>query len=252
MASATAIRPSRSSFVYEDLVARVKAIQQLAIGIDTLLRDRFNDESIKRDVLKFRTFAFIDPYGNRTIHEHMEQELISNVLRKYKKDYLPKYLQKWMKIGIRESTAIVPIPECGATSNLCAFVNETEFVAYGELTVWLGRYETAIPNELLLRVSVMDTIETIKQRVEERGQSHGIELRHYTTNKPGRPTAIDWERGKALDADATIMSLRLYQENCVVMAKISPKTVNDTLSLYFSWGKNQRLPFASEGFGHGQ
>jgi hypothetical protein len=224
------IQPLQSSFVYENLIARVKAIQQLATSIDAALHNRLNSEPNKRDGLKFRTFTFVDPYGNKMVHEHMDQELIANVLQKYKKDYVPKYLQRWIKIGIREPTTIVPIAKCDATSNLCRFTNGTEFVSYADLPVWIGRYETAIPTKLLLRVSMMDTIETIKHQVEERGRSGEVELRYHTVNGSGRPSAIDWEQGQMLSVQATVMSLRLYQENCTVMAKLPTTTVNDQLS----------------------
>ena len=232
MASATTIQPSPSSFVYEQLIAQVRAIQQLATGIDKVLHDRLESEPNKRDGLTFRTFTFIDPYGNKMTHEHMDQELIADVLRKYKKNYVPKYLHKWIKIGNREQTAILPIVECDATSNLSTFANETEFVAYGELPVFIGRYETAIPTKLLLRVSVVDTIETIKTQIEELGRSGEVELRYHTFDGSGRPTASDWEQGQAVRAEATVASLRLYQENCIVMAKIPTSTVSDKLSCF--------------------
>ena len=232
MASAAVIRPSPSTFIYENLIERVKAIQQLATGIDKVLRDQLTDEQIKRNGLKFRTFTFVDPFGNKMTHEHMDQQLIADVLRKYKKDYVPKYLHKWIKIGIREQTAILPIAECDATSNLSTFANETEFVAYGELPVFIGRYETAIPTKLLLRVSVVDTIETIKTQIEELGRSGEVELRYHTFDGSGRPTASDWEQGQAVRAEATVASFRLYRENCIVMAKISTSTVNDKLACY--------------------
>ena len=226
MASATVLRPSPSSFVYEDLIARVKAIQQLSTGIDTTLRDRLTKEPDKQAGLKFRTFTFIDPYGNRMVHQHLEQELIGNILKKYKKDYVPKYLQQWINIGIQGQTTNLPVPEGDLRMNLCEFANDTVFVAYGELTVWYGRYGTAVPSKLSLQVSVMDKIEKIKKKIEERIQPGPSELKSHTLNGSEVPTEEDWQKGKELLPEETIMSLRLYQENCIVMANVTAETVN--------------------------
>ena len=226
MASAAVIRPLPSSFVYEHLIAQVKAIQQLATGIDTALRDRLKSEANKRDGLKFRTFTFVDPYGNKMIHEHMDQELIADVLRKYKKDYVPKYLQKWIKIGIQGQTTISPVHECDLRLNLREFTHGTEFIAYGDLTVWLGRYGETVPTTLSLQVSVMDTIEKIKTQMEERRRPGAIELKSRILDGSNEPTENDWKEGKELRPEETLMSLRLYQENCVVLAKMTGETVS--------------------------
>jgi hypothetical protein len=226
MASAALLRPSQSSFVYENLIAQVRTIQQLATGIDTTLQDRLSRQPNKRDGLQFRTFTFIDPYGNKMTHEHMDQELIGNVLRKYKKDYVPKCLQKWIKIGIRQPTKISPVSESDLRLNLSEVTNGTEFITYGDLNVWIGRDGVAAPTMLTLQVSVMDTIEKIKTQIEERRRPGPIELKSHTLNGSKEPTEIDWQQGKAICSEETIMSLQLYQENCIIMVRPTDETVN--------------------------
>jgi hypothetical protein len=98
-----------TTFVYEDLISKVQMIQNQMNNIQIVLTNRWKIEKRKRDELKSRSLVFIDPYGNRTVIKHMDHEFIHNVINKYKKDYVPKYLQRWIKVGIMKDNIILPL-----------------------------------------------------------------------------------------------------------------------------------------------
>jgi hypothetical protein len=81
------------TFVYEDLISTVQMN-----NIKVVLTNRWKTEKRKRDELKSRSLVFVDPYGNRTVNKHMDHEFIDHIIKKYKQDYVPKYLQQWIKM----------------------------------------------------------------------------------------------------------------------------------------------------------
>ena len=155
--AATIVIPS--SFVYEDLVSKVQIIQNQIFNVQDILTNRWKNEKRKRDELKSRSLVFIDPYGNRTVNKYMDHEFIHTVIQKYKKDYVPKYLQKWIKIGIMKENMISAMTDCLLKSTVSYFENGYEFMTYGEMTIWMGTYDNALPRKVVLRVMVTDSIE---------------------------------------------------------------------------------------------
>jgi len=117
-----------SSFVYEDLVSHVQTIQNPIYEIVKILNDRWENEKRKRNELKSRSLIFIDPYGNRTIKKYMDHELINKIIIKYKKDYVPKYLQQWIKIGTINENAISSLNDCQLKSNISYYPNGYHFI----------------------------------------------------------------------------------------------------------------------------
>ncbi|CAF4415218.1 unnamed protein product, partial [Rotaria magnacalcarata] len=100
-----------TSFVYQDLVVQVQAIQQQMIDIAKFIEDQCKtDKKIPKE-LKSRSFTIADPYGNPTVNEYFDHETISTIFNKYKKDYVPKYLQKWIKLGEMNQNGISPLNE---------------------------------------------------------------------------------------------------------------------------------------------
>ncbi len=128
IAVAMSILEMTSSFVYEDLVFHVEKIRNQIFEMENILNHRWKNEKRKRDELKSRSLIFIDPYGNRTVSEHMDHELINNIIRKYKKEYIPKYLQEWIQIGTIKENLISSLNDSELKSNVSYYVNGYHFI----------------------------------------------------------------------------------------------------------------------------
>jgi ubiquitin len=216
-----------SSFVYEDLISKVQTIQNQIKEIYLVLIDRWKNE--KRDELKSRSLIFIDPYGNQTVSEYMDHELIIKIINKYKKDYIPKYLQQWIRIGTMEENFLLPLNDRELRSNVSAFPDGYQFMTYGELPVRIGTYENSVLQTVVLRVLLTDTLEKIKTRITGFRQFNNIELKACVKNSKEE----NWNEGRMLKSDDTILSSQLFQDNSVILAKINEENVNYHLSLFY-------------------
>ncbi|CAF4388334.1 unnamed protein product, partial [Rotaria sp. Silwood2] len=124
-----------TSFVYEDLVVHIQAIQYQIIEISKYLNIKWNNKMIRKK-LKSRSITFIDPYGNLITNECMDHELISTSLKKYKKNYIAKYLHKWIKIGTMNNNFILPLNEYELKSPVSQYPDGYQFITYGDLNTW--------------------------------------------------------------------------------------------------------------------
>ncbi|CAF1290077.1 unnamed protein product [Rotaria sp. Silwood1] len=231
-ASAAAIDPTvMTSFVYEDLILHIQAIQSQIIEMNKFLDDRWkNDKKINNDV-KSRSFTFIDLYGNSTVHKYMDHEQISTVFKKYKKEYVPKYLQQWTKLGKMNDDGILPLNDCELKSTVSEYPDGCQFVSYGEVIVWIGVDERFSSQPLILPVRLMDNMEKIKMQLKNRPRITDIELKSSIINSNTRPNQESWNEGRILKSNDTIISSQLYQENCIIMAKLIKAKFNTTDSL---------------------
>ena len=166
MATAGVISTIPSSFIYEDLVSQVQTIQTQMIEFENILDDRWKNNQKLQHEFKSHPLTFIDPYGNKMIDQHMDHESTNKVVRKFKKDYVPKYLQQWIKIGMLNANDISPLTDIDLKSTVFNYVNNRQFIAYGEVTVWIGRYESLTPQKFVLRVLLTDDLEQIKLRIK--------------------------------------------------------------------------------------
>jgi hypothetical protein len=220
-----------TSFVYEDLIFHIKDIQQQIVEITKFLDDRWNNGKKKRNELKLRSLIFLDPYGNLIGNKYMDHEMIDTILRKFKKDYVPKYLQKWIKIGTISKDVISPSSDCELKSNVCALEDGHQFVTYGEVVVWIGNYDFSSAHKIVFRVLVTDKMEKIKMHLKERQHFSNIELKSIIINQNTPPNSESWNEGNILKLEDTIMSCQLYQENCIIMAKLTQANVGFTFLL---------------------
>jgi hypothetical protein len=203
--------------IYEDLVSQVETIQNRTIQIETILNDRYKNKI--SDELKSRSLTFIDPYGNHMTEKYFDHELISNVINRYKKNYVPKYLQSWIKFGTMKENQISPLNDSELKSIVADFENDYQFITYGQVTVWFkGDYDS--PQEKLeSRVLLMDNLEKIKMQLLEQQHFTDIELKLCMIDEK------NWNEGTLLKSEDTIMSRQLYQDNCVIMAKLFKEKV---------------------------
>jgi hypothetical protein len=223
---AVAIIPAMpTSFVYEELVLHVQKIQHQMIESIKFLDHQWENEKKIRNQLKSRSLTIVDPYGNRTVNKYMDHELISTVFRKYKKNYIPKYLQQWIKFGTIIENNISPLREYELKSVVSKYAEGYQFITYGEVIVWIGNYEYSPPQKLVLRVRITDTMEKIKMHLKEQQKIINVELKSFIINPDAKPNEKDWDKGTTLESESTIMSGQLYQDNCIIMAKIIKEKV---------------------------
>jgi hypothetical protein len=226
MATADVIPKMPSSFVYEDLISKVQAIQYQIIENTKLIDERQKNEKKVQNELKSRSFAFVDPYGNRTVNKYMDHELIGTIFQKYKKDYVPRYLHQWIKVGTMDENVISPLSDCELKSVVSKYDDGHQFITYGQVTVWAGNYESLSAQIMVLPVLLTDNMEKINIQIKEQRKFASIELKSIVINQDTRPNKESWDDGRALKLDDTIMSCQLYQDNCIIMAKLIKEKVN--------------------------
>ena len=220
-----AVSATLKSFVYEKLLVQVIMMQQQIIKTVQFLDECQKNDKKVQDQLKSRSLTFIDPYGNAISNKYMDHEIISTIFKKYKKSYVPRCLNQWIKFGIMNGNMILPINECDMKSPLAKYTNDDQFVIYGEVVVWIGNYEYLSPQKFVLRVRADDNMEKIKMYIKERQSFTSIELKSCIINEKRQANENDWNDGTILKSEDNIMSSRLYQDNCVVMAKIIEEEV---------------------------
>jgi len=225
MASADVISTMPTSFVYEDLVSQLRTIQNQMTEMENILEKQWKTDTKIQSELKSRSLTFIDPYGNTTVNKYMDHELISKVIKNYKKYYVPKYLQQWIQIGTMNENRISSLNESALKSNVYTYANDHHFVAYGEVNVWVGTYEDPSIRKIVLRVLLTDNMEKIKMQIKEQRKCINIELKSCTIDQGVKPNSTNWSEGTSLKSDDTILSCQLYQNNCVIMAKITKQKV---------------------------
>ncbi|CAF4159693.1 unnamed protein product [Rotaria sordida] len=206
-----AVSTAPNSFIYEDLVLHVQKIQRKIVEITKFLEDQWEHEKKVQNELKSRLLTFIDPYRNSIGDKYMDHQSINTILKKYKKNYVPKYLQKWIKLGTMEENVISPLSDYELKSTVSKYVDNYQFITYGEVTVWIGTYENLPPRQ-------------------QQQQVTSIELKSLIINENTRPNKESWNEGRTLKLDDTILSCQLYQDNCVIMAKLIKEKTNDTAS----------------------
>ncbi|CAF3882849.1 unnamed protein product [Rotaria sp. Silwood1] len=161
----------------------------------------------------------------------MDHEQISTVFKKYKKEYVPKYLQQWTKLGKMNDDGILPLNDCELKSTVSEYPDGCQFVSYGEVIVWIGVDERFSSQPLILPVRLMDNMEKIKMQLKNRPRITDIELKSSIINSNTRPNQESWNEGRILKSNDTIISSQLYQENCIIMAKLIKAKFNTTDSL---------------------
>ena len=220
--AAVATPPSPSgSFVYEDLVGKVQTIQRQMMEMENFINDRCENQKAIPPELKSRSLVFIDPYGNRLVNEHLDHQLIAPILKKYRKDFLPKYLRSWTQIGVRQVNGNIQALKLDQLSSTVAdYPNEQEFLCFGEVTVWVGDAQHLTIGKVTMKVSLIDQLEKVKEEIRKDRAFTTLELRSSHLDSSVLPTETHWSGGKGLKFSETILSSRLYEERSLLMARL--------------------------------
>ncbi|CAM4972156.1 unnamed protein product [Rotaria socialis] len=230
----TAVTPTMpTSFVYKELVLHVQTIQQKMITIAKFIDDQCKTDEKIRQKLKSRSFIFVDPYGNQTTNEYFDHETISTIFNKYKKDYVPKYLQKWTKLGKINETGISPLNENELKSSVSEHDDGYRFVTCGEVNISIIYREDVRPQSLLLPVLLTDNIEKIKKQIQQLTKLKTIELKSLLLKENCPMITASWNEGKTLNSNDTLLSSKLYENNCIIMVKLLEESASTESSSNF-------------------
>ncbi|CAF5138997.1 unnamed protein product, partial [Rotaria sp. Silwood1] len=165
--STAIISKDSCSFVYQDLIFHVQSIQFQMAEVTKYLDDRWKNEKKIRNELKSRSITFVDPYGYSITNKYMDHELIGILFKKYKKDYVPKYLQNWIKIGTINQNIILPLIDLELKLSVSKYPDGYRFITYGNLKILIVYREDASHQQLILPVLLTDTIEKIQMQIQK-------------------------------------------------------------------------------------
>ncbi|CAF1363624.1 unnamed protein product [Rotaria magnacalcarata] len=207
-----------TSFVYEDLISHVQTIQTQMAEVAQYLDDRWKNEKKIRNELKSRSIIVIDPYKNPIANEYMNHELLGTLFKQFKQDYVPKYLQKWIKIGKMNENVILPLDDSDLKSSVSEYPDGYQFITYGELNISIEHDEHVPHEQVVLPVLLTDTVEKIQMQLKN---LQNIELKSFIVDQDSRTNKPNWSDGRTLKSDDTILSCQLYQDKCIIIAKVS-------------------------------
>ncbi|CAF3449188.1 unnamed protein product [Rotaria sp. Silwood2] len=212
MTSTNVISTEPTSFFYQDLIFNAQAIQHQTIEIAKFLNERCKNNKRIQKKLKSRPLTIVDPYGNPTTEEYMDHELISTLFRKYKKDYVPKYLQQWIKIGtMKQNVNISPLNDLELQSCVFTYPDSYHFITYGEVNIWIDYHKYVSPLKYVLRVLLTDNVEEIKMRVQKLQKLSNMEVKSFILNQDSSMSEAHWNNGQTLKSDDTILSSSVKQ-----------------------------------------
>ena len=207
-----------TSFVYEDLVVRIQTIQhQMVEGINYLDDQLMKANSIETQ-LKSHPLTIIDPYGNPITKQYMDHELINGSVKKFKKNYVPKYLHQWIRFGQMVENEIEPLNESKLNSSVGHYQSEYPIITYGEITIWLGDFRDVLPEKIVLKARLTDTMESILTNLKKQTNFTDIEFRLCILNENTPPKEMNWNEGTILKSEDTPLSKDLHQDHCIIMA----------------------------------
>ncbi|CAF3851769.1 unnamed protein product [Adineta steineri] len=233
MAATAVISKKPSSFIYENLVSQVQSIQNQIIEMENIISSLLEKEKKIQNELKSRLFIFIDPYGNRTTNNYMDHQSISKIIRDYKRNYVPKYLQQWIRIGTKNHDIISRLNEDELKSTVSEYENGQEFISYGQISVFIGIHEKFWTQSIVINMLLMDNRDKTKMKIKQQRRFPDFELKSCIIDPNIEPNITNWEEGEILKSEETVMSNQLYQNNCIILAKVIDKKFDSDSSYDF-------------------
>jgi len=233
MAAIAVVSPKiPTSFVYENLISHTQQLQNQVMLANTILDDQWKNQKKTSQDFQSRSFTFVDPHGIRTNDKFMDHELISTVFRKFKKEYVPRYLKPWIKFGLVNENSITELNEEQLQSTVSKFENGTVFSTYVLVAVLVGNYQKMQPRRVLLTLPPLTNMETIKEELKNTHSCVDIEFRSFNTSVESiTPIRLAWNKGTTLKLEDNIISSKLYEYNNFIMAKLIERNVSNKLSV---------------------
>ena len=103
-------------------------------------------------------------------------------------------------------------------STVADYPDGQEFLTFGEMTIWIGNGEHPALGKLELKLFLMDRMEKVDDAIREYRSFQTVELRLCHLDPSSQPTRTTWNEGKTLNSTETILSARLFEEHCIIMA----------------------------------
>ncbi|CAF3475943.1 unnamed protein product [Rotaria socialis] len=179
-ASSTTVESKEiTSFCYLDLVVRVQTIQHQKLESIKYLDEQCKNQKQLQNELKSRSLTLIDTYGIPIKRKYMDHESISAIVKGYKKNYVPKYLRQWVKIGRMNRNVISPLDESDLKLLVFECPDGCEFIMFGEMNILVSYSGDLSPVEVSLRVLVTDTIENVIIRLQKLHTLLNLELKLF-------------------------------------------------------------------------
>lgn len=210
----TAMAGVKTSFVYEELVLHVQTLQKQMIEIMKYIHEQCKDKANIPRELESRSFTLIDPYGNAIKNHYMDHEVISAVFKNFKKEYVPKYLQKWIQLGRIEQGVISPLSEHELSKCVSDYDADSQFVTYVGINLVTKYCEGMSPIKSILPVLLTDSIEKIKKQIQNVKRIKDIQL------SPFVPNPQNSDEVQTFRPEDTVLSTRLYDSANAILVKV--------------------------------
>lgn len=229
MASADVLSSLPSSFVYEDLLDHVFTIQSRLVQINQTIEEKSKtNQNVSR-----RSFTFIDPFGNRMKNDEFDHWTIDKVLRKYKKDFCPKYLHSWIQIGCFDGNEIRPMRREQLTEIVSQYPVNQQFIAFGSIQLFILGDLSRLLQQTTLTVVLNDKRDDIiksvrrirptSRKATNADEENEIQLKIGRSGVSGEFNEDRWKEGNEFEHEDTVLSAKLYENNTIVLAKVIEK-----------------------------
>ncbi len=93
------------------------------------------------------------------------------------------------------------------------------------MIAWIVSGENTLSKKLVLYARLIDNMDTIKMQINELRPFTNIKLKSCTIRDNEKASEESWNEGTILKSEDTIMSRRLYEDNCAIIGKISKEKV---------------------------
>ena len=208
-------------------------MQNQLIEIIKFLNDQWKNGKITRNQF---SFTFIRLHRSlwklKPSQQYMDHQLIGTVLKKYKEDYIPKYLQGWIQIGTMNQDCISPLKRSQLKLNVCEYPDGCQFIAHCKVNVWIKDVGCISAETFPLRVLLTDNISKIKEHIQRLQKCVDVELRLYTRDGKAGTYETIWQKSTPLKPEETIVSCKLYTQDCFILANLIKLDVSSIISLF--------------------
>ena len=229
MGSSTSKSAQITSFRYDDVISNLQYIRTKMIEIESRLSNRCQANKKEATLLQSRCFTFVDPHGHPISTEQLDHQSMPVIIKKFRKDYIPRFLKGWVKIGTSIPQEASACDEVKLKSFVHDYPDGQRFFAYGRITVWLyNRFKSEF-RPISLSVRLSESMEAIKSRIQQsRFIQADLELRSCLTRHGEKPQEAQWEKGQRLHSNDTIMSCKFYDQNQCLLVKVILETLESS------------------------
>ncbi|CAF4441027.1 unnamed protein product [Rotaria socialis] len=123
---------------------------------------------------------------------------------------------------------IKPLEDAELQTSVFAYSDHPQFITYVQVCIWITYHIDATPLKVKLNVLVTDNIGKIQTQLKRLDKHKSIALRACALNNDSQTNQERWKEGRILTANDTILSCKLYQDNSIIMVKLSSDKDDET------------------------